>query len=335
MKFKATLLILFVFSCLWVSAQQANNARQNVPTMTELESEIQHLQSENRQLNNQIQELKLDLIRNQDKTDLVTQKADQLSTGLENDLTHWWSLLSILLTAVIALVAGGLGIIAPYLINKPREKELQSALEKALDVQEKVEAIQKLINKDSEAAKAAAQVAKASQYFAEALSEEDPSKKKELYTRVSELNPNDAAYNNLGVAKYDLGDYRGAIKDYTKAIDLNPDYATAYNNRGVAKSSLGDKEGAIKDYDKAIDLNPDYATAYYNRGKAKMSVGDKEGAIKDYDIAIELNPQRFHYYRNRAKVYRKMAATETDEAKKNEYLARAEEDENIADSLGK
>ena len=370
MKFKATLLVLFVFSSLWVFAQQANNARQNAPTVTGLESEIQQLQAENRQLNNQIQELKLDLIRYQDKTDLISQKTDQLSTGLENDLTHWWSLLSILLTAVITLVVGGIGILAPYLINKQREKQLQSALEDALEVKKEVEAIKELINNDSKEAKAAAREAKASQYFAEALAEEDPSKKKELYTKAIELNPYYShAYCNRGIAKKKVGDLQGAIEDYNKAIELKPLEARNYNNRGVAKSALGDKKGAIEDYDEAIALKPDYPPAYNNRGNAKralgafdeakedidqalrldpnyapaydsrgefkFNLGDTEGAIKDYSKAIELKPQKALYYRNRALCYRKMAETETDETKKNEYLAKAEEDEKRADSLDK
>ena len=39
--------------------------------------------------------------------------------------------------------------------------------------------------------------------------------------------------------KLNNGDYYGAIADYTKAIELNPDDAAAYYNRGIAKRSLG------------------------------------------------------------------------------------------------
>ena len=38
-----------------------------------------------------------------------------------------------------------------------------------------------------------------------------------------EINPKDAdAYYNRGIAKGDLKDYYGAISDYTKAIEINP-----------------------------------------------------------------------------------------------------------------
>jgi len=68
-------------------------------------------------------------------------------------------------------------------------------------------------------------------------------------------------YIKKGITKYNLQDYRGAIVDYTKAIELYPDYAMAYCGRGLAKYNLQDYRGAIADYTKAIELDPDYAIA--------------------------------------------------------------------------
>ncbi len=59
-------------------------------------------------------------------------------------------------------------------------------------------------------------------------------------------------YFNSGKAKYNLKDYRGTIQDYTKAIELNPNYADAYLNRGNAKYELKDYRGALQDYNKSI-----------------------------------------------------------------------------------
>ena len=100
------------------------------------------------------------------------------------------------------------------------------------------------------------------------------------YSKAIELDPEyAAAYSNRGIAKSDLKDYYGAIADYTKAIEINPDYADAYSNRGVAKADLKDYYGAIADYSKAIELNSDYVDAYYNRGNAKYDLKDYKEAI--------------------------------------------------------
>ena len=48
------------------------------------------------------------------------------------------------------------------------------------------------------------------------------------------------------IARNDLGDRKGAIEDYDKAIKINPDYAAAYNNRDHAKAKSDDIEVARK-----------------------------------------------------------------------------------------
>ena len=96
------------------------------------------------------------------------------------------------------------------------------------------------------------------------------------------------AYFNRGLSKAKLQDYRGAIADYNKAIELTPDDVGAYNNRGIAKKNLQDYRGAIADYNKAIELEPNYSKAYYNRGNAKYELKDLDGACLDWSKAGEL-----------------------------------------------
>ena len=105
--------------------------------------------------------------------------------------------------------------------------------------------------------------------------------------------PNDAdAYNTLGNEKFRLNDYNGAIKDYTKAIEIaieiDPKYKYPYYNRGVAKYELKDYNGAIEDYSKAIEIDHKWANAYYNRGIAKGEIGDKAGQQSDQIIYEKL-----------------------------------------------
>ena len=88
-------------------------------------------------------------------------------------------------------------------------------------------------------------------------------------------------YFNSGYDKAEAYDDYGAISDYTKAIELDPNYAMAYNNRGLSKAILEDYNRAISDFTKAIELEPNDADAYFNRSISKYYINDLNGACED------------------------------------------------------
>ena len=69
-----------------------------------------------------------------------------------------------------------------------------------------------------------------------------------------------------GVLYGSKGEYDLAIKDFNRAIELNPNNFFAYNNRGNAYDKIEDFDRAIEDFNAAIKLKSDYAKAYNNRG---------------------------------------------------------------------
>ena len=81
----------------------------------------------------------------------------------------------------------------------------------------------------------------------------------------------------------------GAVLLSTQAADAHK--ADDYVNRCIGKYRLRDYQGAISDFNKAIEINPQLAIAYYNRGLAKVKSGDTQGAIADWGKAIDINPQ--------------------------------------------
>ncbi|MEH1890604.1 MAG: tetratricopeptide repeat protein [Nostoc sp.] len=112
------------------------------------------------------------------------------------------------------------------------------------------------------------------------------------FPQAIKINPKDAiAYKKRGNARSDLGDFEGAIEDYTQAIHINRNYADAYYNCGNARSNLGDFQGAIEDYTQAIQINLNYADAYYNRGNIRLEIADKQGAIEDFQKAADIYRQ--------------------------------------------
>ena len=62
------------------------------------------------------------------------------------------------------------------------------------------------------------------------------------------------AYYNRGQIKYSLLDYKGALKEYNKAIKLNPLNRNYYINRGITKSNLSDKKGSCLDWEEGYKL---------------------------------------------------------------------------------
>ncbi|MDR1220218.1 MAG: tetratricopeptide repeat protein [Treponema sp.] len=66
------------------------------------------------------------------------------------------------------------------------------------------------------------------------------------------------------MAYADKKDFDRAIADYTEAIRLDPNYATAYYNRGLASYYKGDYARAHADWEKALQLNPNDTTARDN-----------------------------------------------------------------------
>ncbi len=117
-------------------------------------------------------------------------------------------------------------------------------------------------------------------------------------------------YLERGLIKDGSGDYRGAIQDFTKAIQINPEDEFLYSKRGRSKASLGDEIGAIQDYTKAIEIyypkhNYHPTPVYYQeRGQVKIKLGDYRGAIQDFNKAIEIAPEYpwFYYWRGLSKV---------------------------------
>jgi tetratricopeptide (TPR) repeat protein len=81
-----------------------------------------------------------------------------------------------------------------------------------------------------------------------------------------------------------------ALRDFTEAIRVNPNYAPAYHRRGNVYSRRNDFSRAITDYDKAIRVNSNYAPAYYDRGIIYHKRGDFSRAIADYEAALRIFP---------------------------------------------
>jgi tetratricopeptide (TPR) repeat protein len=127
------------------------------------------------------------------------------------------------------------------------------------------------------------------------------------YTRAIEIAPDfESALINRGVSCERRGDYDQAIADFTKAIKIGPKSVTVIGlvNRGIAYHKKGDFDRAIADHTRAIKASQ-AAGAYYNRGNSLVGNGDYASAIADYTKAIALEPNSATAYQARGGVYDK------------------------------
>lgn len=141
---------------------------------------------------------------------------------------------------------------------------------------------------------------------------------KSIEELISELadepEPNDhKAYNYRGLICYHLDKETRAqaIRDFDKAIELNPNDASYYYNRGLVYKRSWDNNKAIYNFYKAIELDQSFAAnAYKKFGDIHLRQGSEYGiqiryekAIQEYNKAIKFNPNDYESYYNRGNAH--------------------------------
>ena len=102
-----------------------------------------------------------------------------------------------------------------------------------------------------------------------------------IVTPVVQENKGPSAQNycDNGLSKINSKDYKGAIEDYSNAIQLSPNCDFCYQYRGFAEGELKDYNKAILDYKKAIGLsdgNLDFiSSCQLNMGITYIIIGKK------------------------------------------------------------
>lgn len=125
-----------------------------------------------------------------------------------------------------------------------------------------------------------------------------PSAMREL-TRASELDPDNPEVDMaLGLAYQARGDPGKAEEHFRNAIRKKPDYAEAHNNLGIVLSNLGRGEEAIREFEAATSnvMYPTPEGAYYNMGEEHRRRKNFAKAEEAYRKAISLNDRYVDAY---------------------------------------
>lgn len=145
---------------------------------------------------------------------------------------------------------------------------------------------------------------------------------------ISTHAPRAVDYFGRGMDFITVRNYKAATEDFTKAIELYPDFTLAYLMRSVSKykeqtSDLETQSGredtklhvqklrmayisALNDLDQVVKLSPNTAIAYYNKGVLYTEMQDFTSALSAFNKAIELKPDFGEAFYNRGYVYFKL-----------------------------
>lgn len=99
----------------------------------------------------------------------------------------------------------------------------------------------------------------------------------------------ESSYYEMGIVNDKEGNYKEAVKIFTKLIKINPDHYPAYWKMGISYGKQGNIEKELQCYTEAIKIEPDFADPYYNMDLAYEKKGDFEKAMDYYYKACEVD----------------------------------------------
>ena len=162
---------------------------------------------------------------------------------------------------------------------------------------------------------------------AEAGANANPTKQKEILDKLVAAFPNDErAHFNLGNYHFGQQDFAQAITHYKHATELAPDYSTAFNILGYAYRQNGDYSDAENAFKKYIELIPNDPNPYDSYAELLLKMGRFDEAITQYNkaLAIDTNFLNSHFGIAAALAYQGKASDAQAELQKMTQKARTD-----------
>jgi len=102
--------------------------------------------------------------------------------------------------------------------------------------------------------------------------------------------PREVMEREIGNEYFKQGDFKQAVKYYTRSIGFNPRCSLAYSNRAMALLKLKDFSAAELDSSCAIEIDPSHVKSFSRRGTARNALGRHRAALLDFEEAARLEP---------------------------------------------
>ncbi len=128
-------------------------------------------------------------------------------------------------------------------------------------------------------------------------------------------------YTRRGMYYEEQQDYKSALEDYTKAIELAPGRSELLIRRAACYEALNEYPLAVRDLTETLGMRPYRAEIYASRGKIYAKMNKDDLAIWDFDKAVELKPLKPDFYTDRGDFYK---SRKKEDYAKRDYAAAAE-----------
>lgn len=116
------------------------------------------------------------------------------------------------------------------------------------------------------------------------------------YEKAVKIDPKNAkAHLLIGLTYANKGNLDKALKFTQYALMLEKSYP-AFSNLGLIYANKGEYQNAIDAYQSAVELNPKSANAWYQLGRLHAGISNFKESITAYKKALELNPQLDNAY---------------------------------------
>lgn len=96
----------------------------------------------------------------------------------------------------------------------------------------------------------------------------------------------------LGLKFYQEQNYKQAVEQFLKVVELYPDFKEAYSILGNTYYRTNQIDLAIKSYERVKQIDPFDVDAYENTGVIYANMGKFEDAIKEWKTLLEFRPDR-------------------------------------------
>lgn len=122
-----------------------------------------------------------------------------------------------------------------------------------------------------------------------------------------------AEYFEEGIQYKKQRQFKKAIAQFSKSLELCPRITNAYYEKGIAYCYLAQHKKAVEEFTKAIQIDKSFIKAYLKRAETKVKYpfatsmdkikkGFKE-AVEDYTRILEIDPRYINAYKGRSTAY--------------------------------